>query len=314
VPGVRPHLPRRLEGPSVASGGGGRRIALLLEYDGAGFGGSQVQANAPSVQGALERAIEQLTGEWVRAAFAGRTDAGVHASGQVAAFDTGARHDAETFARALNALLPEEIAVRGAVDAPVGFDPRRHATSRTYRYTVWNAPPRSALWRRTAWHVRVPLDVQAMAREAATLLGEHDVASFGAALPEGRGTVRRVARSEVWRQGPLVLFEIEASAFLPHQVRRTAGALVEVGSGRLPQGSFARWLAEPKTGAAGPAAPPHGLCLLRVTYDNLPAFPGAEDEEVRSSGCGANGQPRTPNSVLRTRVHAAPARRASGFR
>ena len=250
----------------------------MLEYDGAGYGGSQVQANAPSVQGALEQAIEKLTGERVRAAFAGRTDAGVHASGQVAVFDTGARHSTETFARALNALLPEDIAVRGAVDAPEGFDPRRHATSRTYRYSVWNAPYRSALHRRTVWHVSRPLDVDAMGREAAVLVGEHDVASFGAALSEGRGTVRRVFRSEVWRQGPLVLFEIEATAFLPHQVRRTAGALVEIGSGRLPEGSFARWLAEPRFGTAGPAAPPQGLCLVRVAYKHLPAFSEAGSE------------------------------------
>jgi tRNA pseudouridine38-40 synthase len=274
-----------------------RRIAVLVEYDGAGYGGAQVQVNAPSVQAALERALEQLTGERVRVALAGRTDAGVHASGQVAAFDTGARHDAATFARALNALLPEDIAVRGAVEAPVGFDPRRHAISRTYRYTVWNAPHRSALWRRVAWHVRTPLAVEMMAREAAALLGEHDLASFGAALPEGRSAVRRVFRSAVWRCGPLVRFEIEATAFLPHQVRRTMGALVEIGSGRLPHGSFARWLAEPKTGAAGPTAPPHGLCLVRVRYNNLPAFPGAEEVAIaalsapgRSAECGVARQ------------------------
>jgi tRNA pseudouridine38-40 synthase len=261
-----------------------RRIALLLEYDGAGYGGSQVQANAPSVQGALEQAIEKLTGERVRAAFAGRTDAGVHASGQVAVFDTRSRHSTETVARALNALLPEDIAVRGAVEAPEGFDPRRHATSRTYRYRVWNAPYRSALHRRAAWHVSRPLDVEAMSREAAVLMGEHDVASFGAALPEGWGTVRRVFRSEVWRQGPLVLFEIEATAFLPHQVRRTAGALVEIGSGRLPEGSFARWLAEPKFGTAGPAAPPQGLCLVRVAYKNLPSFPEPETGSEMAEG------------------------------
>jgi tRNA pseudouridine38-40 synthase len=149
---------------------------------------------------------------------------------------------------------------------------------------VWNTLHRSALWRRTAWHVRQPLNVAAMAREAAVLVGEHDVASFGAALPEGRGTVRRVFRSSVQRRGPLVVVEIEATAFLPHQVRRTVGALVEIGSGRLPEGSFARWLAEPRFGTAGPTAPPHGLCLLRVAYDNLPAFPGVD--ELRNAECG----------------------------
>ena len=250
-----------------------RRIALLLEYDGAAYGGSQLQRNAPSIQGELESAVRRLTGETVRAALAGRTDAGVHALGQVAAFTTGAGHGVETFVRGLNALLPVDIAVREAVEAPADFDPRRHARWRWYRYTVWNAPERSPLWRRTAWHVRAPLDGEAMACEAAALAGEHDLASFGAGLPEGRSTRRLVARAEVRRRGELVLLDIEASAFLPHQVRRTVGALVEIGSGRLPAGTFAGWLAAPKSGTAGPAAPPHGLCLMRVTYDAIPPFP-----------------------------------------
>jgi tRNA pseudouridine38-40 synthase len=266
-----------------------RRIALLLEYDGAAYRGSQVQQNAPSVQEELERAIRRLTDEQVRAGFAGRTDAGVHAAGQVAAFTTGARHDADTFVRALNALLPEDIVVRGAVEAPEEFDPRRQAVSRTYRYLFWNAPHRSALWRRRAWHVRVPLDVNVMVREAASLCGEHDFASFGAALPPGRGTVRRMFRAEVQRQGPLVTLEMEATAFLPHQVRRTAGALVEIGAGRLPGGTFAHWLEEPRIGLAGPAAPPHGLCLVWVRYDNLPAFPGAHNVE-----CGTRNMEWSP--------------------
>jgi tRNA pseudouridine38-40 synthase len=176
------------------------------------------------------------------------------------------------------------------VEAPAEFDPRRHALSRTYRYTIWNAPYRSALWRQAAWHVRAPLDAEAMAREAAALCGEHDLASFGAALPPERGSVRRVFRAEVRRQGSLVSFEMAATAFLPHQVRRTAGALVEVGAGRLPAGTFARWLEKPQAGQAGPAAPPHGLCLLRVRYDSLPAFPGDAHAE-----CGTSAAP--PRSV-----------------
>ncbi len=244
-----------------------RRIALLLEYDGSAYGGSQVQRNAPSIQAAVERAIRQLTGETVRAAFAGRTDAGVHALGQVAAFTTGARHDIATFVRGLNALLPEDIAVRAAVEAPPGFDPRRHARSRRYRYLIWNAPERSPLRRRVMWHVRVPLDETRMAREAAVLVGEHDFASFGASPGPGRSTVRQMLHAEVRRQGECIAVEMEANAFLPHQVRRTVGALVEVGCGRLPEGTFCRWLTTPRPGTAGPAAPPHGLCLVRVTYD-----------------------------------------------
>lgn len=253
-----------------------RRVAMQLEYDGAAYGGSQLQWNAPSIQGALEAALARLTGEAVRVAFAGRTDAGVHAMGQVAAFSTGAGYGAATFARALNALLPEDIAVRAAWEAAPDFDPRREARLRRYRYTIWNGETRSPLWRRHAWWVRPRLDTAAMAREAAALLGEHDLASFGGALPEGRGTRRRVFGTAVERQGPLVLVEIAASAFLPHQVRRTVGALVEIGSGRLGEGAFARWRDQPRAGSAGPSAPAHGLCLVSVEYGEAP--PGWRDD------------------------------------
>lgn len=260
-----------------------RRIALLLEYDGAAYAGSQLQRNAPSIQGELEAAIRRLTGESVRAAFAGRTDAGVHATGQVAAFDTASGHDPATFVRALNALVPEDIAVRAAAVAPAGFDPRRDARMRRYRYTIWNAAARSPLCRRTSWHVRAALDVEAMAAEAEMLIGEHDLASFGAAVPLGRSSRRQVFRTAVERRGALVTVEMEANAFLPHQVRRTVGALVEVGTGRLARGAFAGWLAEPKAGRAGPAAPPQGLCLVEVQYDPTLGFLSesrAVDKEV----------------------------------
>ncbi|MGH2587962.1 MAG: tRNA pseudouridine(38-40) synthase TruA [Dehalococcoidia bacterium] len=246
-----------------------RRIALLLEYDGAAYGGSQRQRNAPSVQAALEEAIARLTGHSVRTAFAGRTDAGVHALGQVAAFDTEAAHTPEVWRRALNALLPEDIAVREAAAALAGFDPRRHARSRTYRYQIWNAPVRSPLWRRQAWHVRESLDVAGMSRAAAMLVGEHDFAAFGGSPGPGRSTRRRVLRAELRTRGPLLSFEIEGTAFLPHQVRRTAGALAEVGRGRLPPERFQEWLEAPEPSVAGPAAPPHGLCLMTVSYAGL---------------------------------------------
>ena len=245
-----------------------RRLALLLEYDGAAYGGSQFQRNAPSVQGEVEGAIRRLTGETVRVAFAGRTDAGVHAAGQVAAFTTDSRHAPATFVRGLNALLPEDIAVVLAAEVPPGFDPRRDARRREYRYLIWNGPQRSPLVRRTMWHVRARLDEAAMARAAAFLIGEHDLASFGAAPPVGGSTRRRVWRAEVSRREQVIAVHLEANAFLPHQVRRTVGALVEVGLGRLPEEMFGHWLAEPRSGAAGPAAPPHGLCLVRVWYDD----------------------------------------------
>ena len=244
------------------------RLALLLEYDGAAYGGSQRQVNAPSVQAALEEAIARLTGSPSRTAFAGRTDSGVHALGQVAAFDADAAYPPEVWQRALNAYLPEDIAVRAVAAVAADFDPRRHAAARRYRYQVWNAPVRSPLWRHLAWHVREPLDLGLMRQAAVALEGEHDVASFGGSPGPGRSTWRRILRTSLCDRGPLLTFVIEGTAFLPHQVRRTLGALVEIGRGRLDAGQFVRWLVQPEPGAAGPAAPPHGLCLVRVTYDH----------------------------------------------
>jgi tRNA pseudouridine38-40 synthase len=239
----------------------------VLEYDGSRFGGSQVQKNAPSVQGELEAALRKLTGERPRVTLAGRTDAGVHARGQVAAFTTTSALETVVFVRGLNAWLPEEIAVRRALEVAERFDPRRHADSRTYRYTIYNAPVRSALWRAHAWHVAEPLDTAPMQEGAAELVGEHDFAAFS--RREGVRTVRRMRRCQVARRGPLVTVELEANAFLRQQVRRTVGALVQVGSGRLSAARFRDLLRRAEPTSAGPLAPAHGLCLLRVSYPGL---------------------------------------------
>jgi len=254
------------------------RLALRLEYDGAAYGGSQRQRTAPSVQAALEEAIERLTGERVRTAFAGRTDAGVHALGQVAAFESEAAHAPDVWQRALNAHLPEDIAVQAVAFVAAGFDPRRHALARTYRYRVWNTPVRAPVRRRDAWWVRGPLDARRMHEAATGLIGEHDFAAFGGSPGPGRSTWRRMMQAVVCQQGPLVTLELVGNAFLPHQVRRTAGALVEIGLGRLAVERFTGWLARPEPGAAGPAAPPHGLCLIRVEYPE-PLFPDDRQEE-----------------------------------
>jgi tRNA pseudouridine38-40 synthase len=244
-----------------------RRIALVLEYDGGPYGGSQVQKRTPSIQGELEAAIRRLTGEKLRAAFAGRTDAGVHATGQVAAFTTASSLPIETFVRGLNAWLPQEIAVRRAVEAPLEFDPRRHAASRTYRYTIYNAPVRSPLWRARAWHVVEPLDAAAMRRAASSLVGRHDFAAFS--RREDVTTVRCVRRCEVEREGALITVEVEANAFLRQQVRRTVGALVQVGAGKLTPATFRALLRSREPCAAGPVAPAHGRCLARGEYPGL---------------------------------------------
>jgi tRNA pseudouridine38-40 synthase len=248
-----------------------RRIALVLEYDGTGFGGSQIQKNAPSIQGTLEDKIEKLTGTHARVAFAGRTDAGVHARGQVAAFTTASALEAAVLMRGLNAWLPESIAVRSAVEVDERFDPRRHARSRTYRHAVYNAPVRSPLLRAHAWHVAEPLDVAAMQEAALMLIGEHDFAAFSRREPTT--TVRCVHRCEVDPERRLVTIEIEANAFLRQQVRRTAGALVRVGLGKLTPAAFGELLRRAEPATAGPVAPAHGLCLLRVAYPGLDLRP-----------------------------------------
>jgi tRNA pseudouridine38-40 synthase len=241
-----------------------RRLALVLEYDGSRYGGSQYQKNAPSIQGELEAALNKLTGENLRAAFAGRTDAGVHARGQVASFVTGSRHEPEAFVRGLNHWLPADIAVQRAREVPLDFDVRRRARSREYRYLVLNGPAPSPLLQPFTWRVKQPLDAEVMQEAAGSLVGRHDFAAF--APPVTGSTERTLRRCEVKAWGRLLALHMEADAFLPHQVRRTVGALVQVGRGRQSPKEFATLLSTPRPGVAGPTAPPQGLCLMRVNY------------------------------------------------
>ena len=267
--------------------GGQRRIALLLEYDGAAFAGSQWQPNARTVQGVLEAALLRFTGEGAgeqvgagrRIAFAGRTDSGVHASGQVAALSTGTQHSPATCRDALNHFLPEDVVVRAAAEVAVTFDPRREAEARRYRYRIEDGRGRSPLTRRIAWQVERRLDVSAMAAAVALLPRvEQDWAAFGGPVPAGTSTVRRLLDARVQRGvergverdgeqdgAHAVTVELEATGFLPHQVRRTLGALERVGSGRLDPHEFAA-LVNGSPASAGPAAPPQGLTLIAVRY------------------------------------------------
>ncbi len=251
----------------MSEAGSQRRIALVLEYDGTDFCGSQIQSDAPSIQHALETAVEQLTGERPRVAFAGRTDAGVHARGQVGVFDSNSSLETPVFVNGLNAHLPEQIAVRSAREVDADFDPRRHAVSRTYRYTIYNQGARSPIDRFRAWYVRERLDPGAMQEAASLLVGEHDFASF--TRDEGIPTTRCVRRCEVSSEPPNVIVVMEANGFLRNQVRRTVGALVQVGGGKLGVDGFQRLLDAPELASAGPVAPPQGLCLEGVAYAGL---------------------------------------------
>jgi len=245
----------------------GRRIALLLEYDGGRYAGSQLQRNALTVQAVLEQAIERATSATSRAAFAGRTDASAHARGQVASFFTESRLDNATMVRALNAWLPQDVVVRDAVDVEENFDVRRHAVRRRYRYVIRNSSVRSALDRDRVWYVNGALDVEAMNEAATRIIGVHDFAAFAGPMEKvDASTVRHLFCLSVSRLGDDVVIEAEASSFLPHQVRRFAGSLVEVGRRKLSIDDFANQLNGPPA-SAGPVAPAHGLCLMRVDYE-----------------------------------------------
>jgi len=259
-----------------------RRLALLVEYDGTAYGGSQYQENAPTVQGTLERALSRLTSEPIRVALAGRTDAGVHARGQVASFLTHSRHTAETFVRGTNALLPADISVQAAAEVPGDFNPRRHAIWRWYRYTLYLRSQRSALMRDRVWHVGPGLDLKAMQTAVAWLAGKHDFAAFAPPSEARRGTTQReVFRAEVAREpgSPVVHIDLEANAFLQRMMRRVAAALVEVGRGKRTPAEFRRLVEKAQPGAASGTAPARGLCLMKVRYESG-LFDAETDEDI----------------------------------
>jgi len=243
------------------------RLALIIEYDGSRYSGFQYQTNAPSVQAELEGAMERLTGEKVRIAGAGRTDAGVHAAGQVVALNTGSNLPAERFAAGMNFHLPKDVAVRSAHQVPEGFDPRRAAVSRWYRYTLLNRATRSPLAERSAVVVKQPLDVGLMQAAAKLMVGTHDFARFAGPLERpDASTVRAVNKIDIKVDGERIDIDVEGSAFLPHQVRRMVGALVDVGRGKLAAAEVAALIAGEDTGAVARSMPPQGLSLIQVRY------------------------------------------------
>ena len=241
------------------------RVRAVVAYDGTDYSGFQRQTNAPTVQAALEAALMQVTQENVTVLAAGRTDAGVHAAGQVIALDTVWRHGMTALQRALNAVLPRDIAVRDVEEVASDFHPRYDAHSRLYQYTLYNAPVRCPLARRHGLYVATPLNIEAMQRAAQALVGEHDFAAFGQP-PQGRVTVRRVLVAEWGGQPPWLTFDIEANAFLYRMVRSVVGTLLQVGRGDISEEDFRAVLASRDRSQAGPTVLPHGLCLMGVKY------------------------------------------------
>jgi tRNA pseudouridine38-40 synthase len=254
------------------------RYRAVLAYDGTAYGGFQRQAGpVPTIQGALEAALARVTAQAVTVVGAGRTDAGVHASGQVIAFAVDWRHEVSALLRALNANLPTDIALHSLAVAEPGFHPRFSARSRTYAYRLYGRCTRHPLWDRYCWQVPAELDVAAMQQAARLLVGEHDFATFGQP-PQGESTVRRVMHSSVratpiWGEVPDALtpgspltYTITANAFLQRMVRSIVGTLVAVGRGAMSLEAFEAALAAADRSRAGPTAPPHGLILVSVGY------------------------------------------------
>jgi tRNA pseudouridine38-40 synthase len=245
------------------------RYRATVAYDGSAYNGFQRQAGAtPTIQAALETAIAAVTGSSVTVIGAGRTDTGVHATGQVIAFDVAWKHDDDDLLRAINATLPDDIALQG-LSQQAGFHPRFDAVSRVYRYSVVQAAQRQPLLRRRAWHIRDPLDEEPMAWAAMMLLGEHDFATFGQP-PTGEVTIRLVMES-AWtrRQRPYGwdwTYTVEANAFLQHMVRRIVGTLVDVGRGMMSVSQFEAAFKSADLAQAGTLAPPQGLVLEAVKY------------------------------------------------
>ncbi len=240
---------------------------LTLEYDGTDFQGWQNQPQGNTLQGALEDSLEALFGEHVSTVGSGRTDAGVHAQGQVASFSIDTELDPETIGRALNARLPQALVVKQVERAADDFYALRGARSKCYRYALWNGPIRSPLRaRRFAWDAR-PVDLAAMQKAGTHLLGEHDFASFQATGSDVKSSVRCLTRLEVQGEsGAEVLIEMEGNGFLRHMVRNIAGTLLEVGWGQREADSIPELLAACDRAKAGPTAPACGLTLLWVKY------------------------------------------------
>jgi tRNA pseudouridine38-40 synthase len=245
-----------------------RTLKLTLTYDGTRFVGWQRQAEGDSIQGLLEAALSRFAGTPVTAHGAGRTDAGVHALGQVASAQIATAHDPATLVRALNANLPPDIRVVAVEDVAADFHARFSASGKTYRYVLDTAAIADPFTRGYAWHLPEALDLAAMAAAAAVLVGTHDFAAFQSVGTDTRTTVRTLIRAEVTGAvGERVRCEFTGDGFLRHQVRAMVGTLVEVGRGRRAPGAIATLLATGRRADAGATAPPHGLFLVAVDYD-----------------------------------------------
>jgi len=249
-----------------------KKIVLVVEYNGKRYCGFQWQKGQPTVQAELEKAIHKLTGERRRVVSACRTDTGVHALGQVVTFWTGSKLPCRKVVSGLNHYLPADISVRGAATVSKDFNVMKDAVRREYRYLILNSSTRSPLLDDFSYHVSTKLDLGLMSRAARMLKGEHDFASFVTAWDREKSTVRHIYETIFKKEGNLIAFHVVANSFLTHQIRNIVGTLVRVGTGKTGVDEFKRILERKKLSLAGPTAPAHGLCLMKVTYGDNSEF------------------------------------------
>lgn len=243
-----------------------KNFKLTLSYDGTEFTGWQTQPGYRTVQEVFEKAIVAVTGKRWHANASGRTDAGVHAVGQVVNFYSDTRLDPETLLRALNANLPPDVVVTAAEEASQSFDATRDAVRKLYRYVIHDGQVADPFLRRFAWHSKRRLDAAAMARAAQVLVGRHDFHSFESEWPNRLSSIRTITRLTVNRAGDQIWIDVEADGFLYNMVRAIAGTLINVGRGHWPESKVAEILNAEDRKEAGPTAPACGLFLMRVSY------------------------------------------------
>lgn len=245
-----------------------RQIKLVIEYDGTNYHGWQIQPEVRTIQEEISKKISQMTGEKVTLLGAGRTDAGVHAWGQVACFKTSSQIPLEGFYRGLNSLLPPDIVIKSVAEVAENFHPQFNARSKIYQYVILNQKAPSAIHRQFSWHVPFPLDIMAMQKAADCLVGRRDFSSFQAADDEPTQPVREIIWAQ-WsvREEVFLDFFIEADGFLKHMVRNIVGTLVDVGRGKISVADFQNIIEAKDRRLAGMTAPPQGLFLVAIKYD-----------------------------------------------
>ena len=249
------------------------KFAAGIEYKGTAFDGWQSQSHAPNVQDCLERALTKVADSPVRTVCAGRTDSGVHATGQVVHFETTALRLENEWLRGCNANMTKDIRMRWIQLVSADFDARKSAVKRHYRYVILNTPQSSALLNDLTTHIYKPLDAEAMHQAAQTLVGEHDFSSFRSAGCQSKTPIRRVYTVDVCRDGRLIYIDICANAFVQYMVRNVTGVLIEVGNGTRPKQWVAEVLTKQDRSQGGVTAPSNGLYLVKVEYDACYSLP-----------------------------------------